>query len=291
MAKKNRKQEVAFEPENNAPVVFEEDNNNTLFEAEAYGSPQPEAGSDVTVMKTVGIGGPVPIVAPKHNTIQLQPIVVPLAVVPYMTQDSNVLRTDGRQQPMVEEYAEATEFSQAAQQEKAKKAKKKGVSPRWFALATFLITAVLVLPFILSYFYESLGALKFGGEDKFNVIGTIASWISNRSVPTDGLYRNIVFIAAAAFTAIMLIIEFIALLAGKYPRAVTIIFSLVPVGTSLAILINDMVKNQFVAGDRITLIVFVALSLLNLLLAIIFTIVLNRAEDKADSQRRYTSEI
>ena len=97
MAKKNRKQEILNEPvENNEPVVFEGDQ--TLYEAEAYGSPQPEAGSDVTVMKTVGIGGPVPIVAPKHNTIQLQPIVVPLAVVPYMTQDSNVLRTDGRPQ-------------------------------------------------------------------------------------------------------------------------------------------------------------------------------------------------
>ena len=95
MSKKNRRQEVVLEPENNAPVVFEEEK--PLFEAEAYGSPQPEAGSDVTVMKQVGIGGPVPIVAPKHNTIQLQPIVVPLAVVPYMTQDSSVLRTEGRQ--------------------------------------------------------------------------------------------------------------------------------------------------------------------------------------------------
>ena len=52
-----------------------------------------------------------------------------------------------------------------------------------------------------------------------------------------------------------------------------------------------MVKGQFVAGDRLALIIFVALSLLGLLLAIIFTIVLNRAEDKADNQRRYASEI
>ncbi len=288
MSKKNRKQEVAFEPENNVPVEFEEETN-TLFEAEAYGSPQPEAGSDVTVMKQVGIGGPVPIVAPKHNTIQLQPIVVPLAVVPYMTQDSNVLRTDGRQQPLVEEYAEATEFS-TAQSEKAKKAKKKGISPRWFALATFLITAVLVLPFILSYFYESLGALHFTGLDKFNVIGTIAGWISNRSVPSADLYRNIIFIAAAGITALLVIIELIALLAGKYPRAVTIILSLVPVGASLAILIKDIVSHAFVAENRLTLIIFVALALLNLLLAIIFTIVLNRADDNADKQR-YTSEI
>ena len=64
-----------------------------LYESEAYGDPQPDAGATTTIMKPVGIGGPVPIVAPKHNTIQLQPIVVPLALVPYMTQDSDVLRT------------------------------------------------------------------------------------------------------------------------------------------------------------------------------------------------------
>ena len=288
MSKKNRKQDVALESENSTPVVFEEEP--TLFEAEAYGSPQPEAGSDVTVMKQVGIGGPVPIVAPKHNTIQLQPIVVPLAVVPYMTQDSGVLRTDARGgQQQAEEYAEAAEFTQA-QTEKAKKSRKKRFSARWLVLVTFLVSAVLVLPFILSYFYESLGALKFGGLDKFNVIGTIAGWISAKSVPTDGLYRDILFIAAAVTTAILVVVELIALLAGKYPRAFTVIFSLVPLGTSLAVLIIDVVNNNFVANDRLALIVFLALSILNFLLAIVFSVVVNHAEDKADRQR-YTSEI
>ena len=254
---------MVLEPENNAPVVFEEEK--PLFEAEAYGSPQPEAGSDVTVMKQVGIGGPVPIVAPKHNTIQLQPIVVPLAVVPYMTQDSSVLRTEGRQQPNMPEYAEATEFS-APTAEKARKAKK-GASPRLFVLVTFLLTAVLVLPFILSYFYESLGLLKFGGLDKFNIIGTIVGWIKTKSVPMDGLYRNIIFIAGGVSAAVLVIVELIALLAGKYPRAFTIIFSLVPTGTSLFILIYDLVKNNFVLNDRVALVVFVAIALLNLLLA------------------------
>ena len=110
MAKKDKNQEIVFSPDTNDVRVDDE----PLFESEAYGTPQPEAGSDVTVMKPVGIGGPVPIVAPKHNTIQLQPIVVPLAVVPYMTQDSNVLRTDGKQQsgymPSTVEYGDATEF-------------------------------------------------------------------------------------------------------------------------------------------------------------------------------------
>ena len=94
MSKKDKKQEIVMTPDNGEIKLEDE----PMFESEAYAAPQPEAGSDVTVLKPVGTGGPVPIVAPKHNTIQLQPIVVPLAVVPYMTQDSNVLRTDGRGQ-------------------------------------------------------------------------------------------------------------------------------------------------------------------------------------------------
>lgn len=286
MAKKNRKPEVEKAPELSETIVFEGDQ--TLYEAEAYGSPQPEAGSDVTVMKTVGIGGPVPIVAPKHNTIQLQPIVVPLAVVPYMTQDSGVLRTDGKGQGYQEDYAEAAEFS-TAQTEKAKKAKS-GVHPRLLVLFSMLISAALFLPFILAYFKNALGNLNFAGADHFNVIGIIANWIATKSVPTGELYRDIIFIAAFVAIGLSLIVEIIALMAGKYPRAFIILSSLVSAGTSIAILVIDIVKKAFVASDRIALIVFIAVALLGLLLAIIFTVVLNRADDKAD-RARVSSEI
>ena len=287
MAKKNRKQEIVNEPvETRETVVF--DNDQTLYEAEAYGSPQPEAGSDVTVMKTVGIGGPVPIVAPKHNTIQLQPIVVPLAVVPYMTQDSSVLRTEGKQPGAQDEYAEAASFS-TAEESKTKKTRK-GARPRLLVFVTLLLSAILVLPFILSYFKSSLGLLNFEGLDKFNVIGTVVNWIKTKEVDTAELYRDVIFIVAGVSMAIMCVVELIALLAGKYPRAFSIIFSLIAAGTSLAILIIDMVKGVFVAGDRVALIVFLALSLFMLLLSIIFTVILNRADDRAD-RARVSSEI
>ena len=284
MAKKNRKPEVEKAPETNETIVF--DNDQTLFESEAYGSPQPEAGSDVTVMKTVGIGGPVPIVAPKHNTIQLQPIVVPLAVVPYMTQDSSVLRTDGKQQGYTEEYAEATDFS-AAQAEKSTKAKK-GVRPRLCVLVTLLLVAALLSPFIIAIFKGSLGSLHFDGSDRFNVINIIKGWISK--TPDGGLTRNIIFVATFGVVGIFMLIEAIAFLAGKYPRAFSILFSFIPVGTSLAVIILDIVTKSFVVKDRISIIVFLAVAALNLLMAIIFTAILNSADDKAD-RAKGTSEI
>lgn len=173
MSKKDKKQEIVMTPDNGEIKLEDE----PMFESEAYAAPQPEAGSDVTVLKPVGTGGPVPIVAPKHNTIQLQPIVVPLAVVPYMTQDSNVLRTDGRGQNVYAqatvENDEATDFETVS----ARKVKKKGkVQPRIFALVTFLLSALTVLPFILSYFIPSVGSVSI---EKLNVIGVIKNWIDN----------------------------------------------------------------------------------------------------------------
>ena len=36
-----------------------------LYESDAYGDPEPDAAASTTIMKPVGTGGPVPIVAPK----------------------------------------------------------------------------------------------------------------------------------------------------------------------------------------------------------------------------------
>ena len=284
MAKKDKNQEIVFSPDTNDVRVDDE----PLFEAEAYGTPQPEAGSDVTVMKPVGIGGPVPIVAPKHNTIQLQPIVVPLAVVPYMTQDSNVLRTDGKQQsgymPSTVEYGDATEFETVSTQKKIKKQAK--VQPRVFAIVTFLLAAVTVLPFILSYFMKSIGTLDIS---KYNVIGVIMGWVK------DGFnarpLRNFAFIGVAAVEAVLVITSLISIIAGKYPRAFTFILSLGSAVAMLAYLIKLLVKKQFVIGDEIALIVLVALTLLNLVLTIVFSCVLNKLDDKVEDSNRASREI
>lgn len=284
MAKKDKNQEIVFSPDTNDVRVDDE----PLFEAEAYGTPQPEAGSDVTVMKPVGIGGPVPIVAPKHNTIQLQPIVVPLAVVPYMTQDSGVLRTDGKQQngymPSTVEYGDATEFETVSTQKKIKKKAK--VQPRVFALVTFLLSAVIVLPFILSYFMGSLGSVDIS---KYNVIGVIMGWVK------DGFnarpLRNFAFIGVAAVQAVMVVTMLISIIVGKYPRAFTFILSLGSVAAMLAYLIKLLVKKQFVLNNQIALVVLVALTLLNFVLTIVFSCVLNKLDDKVEDSNRISREI
>lgn len=283
MSKKDKKQEIVMTPDNGEIKLEDE----PMFESEAYAAPQPEAGSDVTVLKPVGTGGPVPIVAPKHNTIQLQPIVVPLAVVPYMTQDSNVLRTDGRGQNVYAqatvENDEATDFETVS----ARKVKKKGkVQPRIFALVTFLLSALTVLPFILSYFMPSVGSVSI---EKLNVIGVIKNWIANGFVLRP--LSNIAYIGVAAVSAVMTIASLISVIVGKYPRAFNFIFALASSGAMLALLIKWLVTKTFVVSEKIAFLIVLVLCLVNLVLTIVFAILMNKLDDKVENMQNMSREI
>lgn len=283
MSKKDKKQEIVMTPDNGEIKLEDE----PMFESEAYAAPQPEAGSDVTVLKPVGTGGPVPIVAPKHNTIQLQPIVVPLAVVPYMTQDSNVLRTDGRGQNVYAqatvENDEATDFETVS----ARKVKKKGkVQPRVFALVTFLLSALTVLPFILSYFMPSVGSVSI---EKLNVIGVIKNWIDNGFVLRP--LSNIAYIGVAAVSAVMTIASLISVIVGKYPRAFNFIFALASSGAMLALLIKWLVTKTFVASEKIAFLIVLVLCLVNLVLTTVFAILMNKLDDKVENMQNMSREI
>lgn len=283
MSKKDKKQEIVMTPDNGEIKLEDE----PMFESEAYAAPQPEAGSDVTVLKPVGTGGPVPIVAPKHNTIQLQPIVVPLAVVPYMTQDSNVLRTDGRGQNVYAqatvENDEATDFETVS----ARKVKKKGkVQPRIFALVTFLLSALTVLPFILSYFMPSVGSVPI---EKLNVIGVIKNWIDNGFALRP--LSNIAYICVAVVSAVMTIASLISVIVGKYPRAFNFIFALASSGAMLALLIKWLVTKTFVVSEKIAFLIVLVLCLVNLVLTIVFAILMNKLDDKVENMQNMSREI
>lgn len=276
MAKKERKDEIVFSPADDTEVRVTEEEK-PMYETEAYGSPKPDAGSEVTVMKQVGIGGPVPIVAPKHNTIQLQPIVVPLAVVPYMTQDSNVLRTDGKQQTYEEEeYNEAAKFD--VTKEKKKKVKnRQGRFSRLSALITLLISLIVEIPFIMSYFGKTIGGENL---DYLNIIQMIQTWISGGTV--EDIVAASLFIGTFAFAGVTAIVALISLIFGKYPRAFFGIFTFVSFGTSLSVLIIQMFNGVFDLSLSKILVALIALTGINFVLSIVFSMILNRLEDRKE---------
>lgn len=283
MSKKDKKQEIVMTPDTGEIKTDDE----PMFESEAYTAPQPEAGSDVTVLKPVGTGGPVPIVAPKHNTVQLQPIVVPLAVVPYMTQDSSVLRTDGRGQNV---YAQATVESDEAtdfQTISARKVKKQvKIQPRIFALVTFLLSALTVLPFILSYFMPKIGNISI---EVFNVIGLIKGWVAN-GFELHPL-ANLDYVVVAGLSAILTVVSLVAIIVGRYPRAFNFIFSLASAAALVALLVKWLIDKSFVAQEKVAFLVVLVLSLVNLVLTIVFSILMNKLDDKMENAENMSREI
>jgi hypothetical protein len=281
MAKKDKVQNFVPEQE----LIQEE----TLFEAEAYGNPQPDAGMETTVMKPVGMGGPVPIVAPKHNTIQLQPIVVPLAVVPYMSQDSDVLRTDGVQ---AQEYDTATGFSKVEAEKEAKarkKSKKAGV--RAASFFSFLLSGVVVAIYLLAYFMPEFYVFNFGA---FNVIGTIIDWIGG--IAPQNMAVALLHIISAGFAGILVVISLISFIVGKTPAGFNTVLSFISAATVDAALIYTAVKatNAGIAFDvmeYLEYIILAGVATLGFIVSIIILVGLGRNKDPYSDEAKSNNVI
>lgn len=272
MAKKDKTQK--FVPEQEVVIPDE-----PLFEAEAYGSPEPDAGMETTVMKTVGMGGPVPIVAPKHNTIQLQPIIVPLAVVPYMTQDSDVLRTDG-EAVRGGEYDQATGFSkvEAAKEEK-KKAKSKKAGVRAASFFSFLFAAVTVVIYLLAYFKPEVWMFDFG---RFNIVGTIIDWIGG--IAPQNMAVELLHIVSCGFAAFTVITALVGFIFGKASAGLDAVVDFITAATVDAALIYEAVTATqkgvaFVAMDYLEYIILAGVATLGFIVSIIVVASEGRKKD------------
>lgn len=257
----------------------------TMFEAEAYADSTPDPGMETTVLKPVGIGGPVPIVAPKNNTVQLQPIVVPLAVVPYMTQDSGVLRTDGESisYPAGSNgYAEAVEFEKTTAAKREKKATGKG-KRRIFGLIASILSAAVVIPFILAYFEEIRIEFfeKFAIGD-FNIIGAIMLWADKAAEVN---FNDVLMLICAIAAALALLCSLFALISGKYPRIAVTVFSGLSAAPILIELLYRVIKpvgGTFYPNEYVALITVASLAALLFLVSVIFAIAVS--QDKKEKR-------
>lgn len=268
MAKKDNVQK--FTPEVERSVQNEE----VMYESEAYGSPQPDAGMETTVMKPVGMGGPVPIVAPKHNTVQLQPIIVPLAVVPYMTQDSDVLRTDGAPSGG-EHYGDNVSEMEATRTRAQEKAKSDKGKVRIASLFLFVFSALTVVCYLLAYFKPNVFGFDFAD---FNVIGIIADWIGGTS--PQNLAIALLYIISAGFATICTILTFIALLAGKLPSGFTSVLFLCSAATVDAGLIYRLIADDFVLAQDKASIVICGIATIGFIISVIVAIGLGKSSKK-----------
>ncbi len=268
MAKKDNVQK--FTPEVEKNLQPEE----VMYESEAYGSPQPDAGMETTVMKPVGMGGPVPIVAPKHNTVQLQPIIVPLAVVPYMTQDSDVLRTDGAK-PQNDFYGDSVSDMEETRAHATDKAKSGKGKARVASLFLFIFSALTVVCFLLAHFKPVVFGFDFSD---FDVIGIISAWVGGTA--PQNLAIALLYIIGACFAAICVIVTLISFFAGKLPSAFATVLFLCSAATVDAGLIYRIIANDFVLAQDKGAIVVCGLATIGFILSVIIAIALGKSDKK-----------
>lgn len=275
MAKKNNVQNFVPEQEYvQEELVLQEE---VLFESEAYGNSQPDAGMGTTICKPVGMGGPVPIIAPRNSTIQLQPIIVPMAVVPYMSQDSDVLQTEGVQ--LVEEYdTAASDFSRMeAEQQVEKRAKSKKAGARAASFFMFLLSGLIVVAYMLAYFKPEVLTLNFARH--LNVIEQVVDW-ANGTAPAD-MATTILHAICFGLSGITAITTLITLIVGKLPTGFVLTLSLLAsVAVDGAIIYNAVVSTQdgiaFVAKEWLEYIVVAGLATLLFIISIIVLVALNK---------------
>ncbi|MBO7326636.1 MAG: hypothetical protein J6U74_03905 [Clostridia bacterium] len=251
-----------------------------LFESEAYGSAQPDAGMGTTVCKPVGIGGPVPIVAPKSSTIQLQPIIVPLAVVPYMSQDCDVLKTEGVQ--TTDDYDEATaEFSRMeAEKEAERKKKSQKAGARAAAFFMFLLTGIVAAAYMLAYFKPEVFTLNFGKD--LNVIGQIVDWAKGTAPANMAL--TIMHAVCFGLAGIIAITSLISLFVGKFPARFILalaILSAVAVDAAFIYQAVDAVNKgtAFVVKDYLEYIIVASVATLAFIISMIVAIAMGRKKN------------
>ena len=273
MAKKDKDKIQNFVPDQEVVAPQEE----PIFEAEAYGNPQPDAGMETTVMKPVGMGGPVPIVAPKHNTIQLQPIIVPLAVVPYMSQDSDVLRTDGMT-ASEHEAAMAVSKMEAEKEAKARKKSKKA-SARAGAFFSFLLSGIVLAIYLLAYFMPEFYIFNFKA---YNVIGTIIDWIGG--IAPQNMAVALLHIISAGFAAIATVVSLVSFIVGKIPCGFNTVVTFISAATVDAALIYTAVKatqagRAFDVMEYLEYIILAGVATLAFIVSIIILVGIGRKKD------------
>lgn len=197
----------------------------------------PQMSVDAALLKPVP-GGLQPIIAPKGQ-VQLNPVVVPVAFVPYSTQNQPLFQSERKQQsrkeaskvPVLEEIKDQPADKKAARaarkKEKApefeaveekpykdplKKAKTKN---RVFGAITFIFSLVFFAFLVLNYFSDTIHndilTLIIGTGDP-DIIG---GWINFQTTNVIAEIPLFLITAAAVIAFISMILAFVSICTGK----------------------------------------------------------------------------
>jgi len=239
----------------------------------------PEAEVQNTVVKAMA-GGSVPIIPPSP-IVQLQPIVVPIAVVPFETRDAKILQnvtvnsgqTAARPQGQTAQSAAYAQYAGgAAAHGAAARAAKSAGGKKLAAVKNAVITLLALLyllPFVLAYFTPSL-IPSFVLTD-LNVVGKMLGFLGGVAFNLIGEIPFILLAAACGFALILVLINIITLFFGKYLRFGALVLSIFPLLLALFATVYAYIPALgFVAWNKGAFFIPTTIGLIQTVLSIVF---------------------
>ncbi|MGI6228950.1 MAG: hypothetical protein ACOYIN_04910 [Christensenellales bacterium] len=237
---------AGFGPEPDPSAGFYDEE---LLKEELQEAAEPEEEADVAsepasfkfkgaTFKKLQPNGPVAVIAPV-NPVQLTPIVVPVAIVPYATQNQPLLQYavpsdqvyqgqgtssstefgGSYDQPQASPFAPAPGAPFAAtpaMPSEAAAVKKPQKASRVLFFLSFLFSAIYLLPILLGYFEVKIATIDFAGT---NFINELITAIQDNTfvdfIKDTGNIGNLLFIVAVIFDLVVLIMSLVGLFSGK----------------------------------------------------------------------------
>lgn len=241
------------------------------YDAEQYGADWDQQDGECqhvdaevaeTVMKSIGSGA-VPISTPSQ-IIQLQPIVVPIAIVPFASQNQKVVQYGNEQaQESPTTTQDTTNFYAQAQRNKAVNRKKS------FVLTVFSL--IFILPFVLAYFKPNLVATFLLTD--LDVLGKIKYFIGGAQFVISGEIVFLLLSFALGLALICFLVALISSVIGKYSKIGMLILSVFPALFSVGATLYAFVPSfNFIAWNKIAFILPAAIGVLQTISAAVFAI-------------------
>ncbi|MDD4839560.1 MAG: hypothetical protein PHE93_02670 [Clostridia bacterium] len=236
-----------------------------------------DAEVKMSVLKPIG-GGAVPI-TPPSPIIQLQPIVVPIAIVPYAAQNQKLLQYDNNGQainpattPTAPQSTNNEEvFTPQYYGQKSNAVPASASANRGRSALILILSLLFLVPFLIAYFKADLIPSLILSD--LNVIGKTLSYIGGVQFILTGEIPYLMLTVAFGFVAICVILSLVTLFAGKYSKIGTLVLSLFPALLSIGIVIYAFVPTfGLLAVNKIVYIIPAAIGLLQAIIAIAFAV-------------------
>lgn len=227
-----------------------------------------ESEEEKTVVKPVSAGA-VPIIPPSA-VVQLQPIVVPIAVVPFETHDTKMLH-DAQKQGFIpatlDESAPKGGSSENTEETVYVALDKK--KDKFKSFISLFFTILYLIPFIIAYFKSDL--IPSLPLNDLNAIGKLVKLFGG-GLTLAGEIPSIMLIVSLLLSLVCLIMSLFSAIIGRYSKIGTLTLAVFPALISIGVIAYTYIPALGFTGNKTAFFIPAAIGTLHTIFAAIFAI-------------------